>query len=115
MRAEASMVRRMCGVSMKKRLSNEELRGRLGIDCVSEAVRRGRLRWFGHVEQKGDEWVRKCMEDLKMEGNAGRGRPRKTWLESVKDDMKRIGLRREMPQDRSEWRSAVRGKCLNCV
>src|SRR5580692_7234761 len=96
MRAEVSMVRRMCGVSIKKHLSNEELRGRLGIDFVSDVVRRGRLRWFGHVERKGDEWVRKSMEDLKVEGNAGRGRPRKTWLECVKDNMKRMDLRREM-------------------
>src|SRR5580693_3975448 len=80
MTTEAGMMRRMCGVSIRKYLSNEEPRGRLGIDCVSEAVRRGRLRWFGHVERKG-EWVRKCMEDLKVEGHAGRGRPRRTWLE----------------------------------
>ena len=103
MRAEASMVRRMCGVSIKKHLSNEELRGRLGIDCVSDAVRCGRLRWFGHVERKGDEWVRKWMKHLNVEGNVGRGRPRKTWLECVKDDMKKLGLRREMAQDQSEW------------
>ena len=26
-----------------------------------EVVRRGRLRWFGHVERKADEdWVKKC-------------------------------------------------------
>ena len=29
---EASM---MCGVSLKKNLSNEALRGKLGIDCIS--------------------------------------------------------------------------------
>ena len=28
----------MCGVSLKKHLSNEALRGRLGIDCVSDLV-----------------------------------------------------------------------------
>ena len=48
-RTEASMMWRMCGVSLKKHLSNEALRGRLGIDCVSDLVRRSRLRWFGHV------------------------------------------------------------------
>ena len=30
----------------------------LGIESVDEVVRRGRLRWFGHVEHKnGDDWV----------------------------------------------------------
>ena len=39
------------------------------------------------VERKDDEqWVRKCM-DFKVDGSAGRGRPRKSWLECVNDDM----------------------------
>ena len=54
-RTEASMMRRMCGVSLNKNLSNEALRGRLGIDCVSDLVRRRRLRWFGHVVKKDDQ------------------------------------------------------------
>ena len=61
-RTEASMMRRMCGVSLKKHLSNEALRGRLGIDCISDLVKRSRLRWFGHVERKDDQqWARKCI------------------------------------------------------
>ena len=51
-RTEASMMRQMCGASLKKHLSNEALRGRLGIDCVSDLVRRSRLRWFGHVKER---------------------------------------------------------------
>ena len=38
-----------------------ELRRRLGIDGVVEVMRRGRLRWFGHVERKEvDDWVSAC-------------------------------------------------------
>ena len=47
-RTETSMMRRLCGVSLKRHLSNEALRGKLGIDCVSDLVRHSRLRWFGH-------------------------------------------------------------------
>ena len=97
-RTEASMMRRMCGVSLKRHLSNEALRGRLGIDCVSDLVRRSRLRWFSHVVRKDDQqWVKKCM-DFKVDGSAGRGRPRKSWLECVNDDMtklKKFGLKKK--------------------
>ena len=65
-RTEASMMRRMCGVSLKKHMSNEALRGRQGIDCVSDLVRRrpSRLRWFGHVVRNdgNQQWVRKCID-----------------------------------------------------
>ena len=57
----ASMMRRMCGVSLKKHLSNEALRGRLGIDCVSDLVRRSRLRWFGHVVKERQSTMGKEM------------------------------------------------------
>ena len=38
-----------------------EQRRRLGIEGVVEVMRRGRLRWFGHVERKADgDWVSAC-------------------------------------------------------
>ena len=37
---------------MRDKVLMVELRRRLGIEGVVEVMRRGRLRWFGHVEQK---------------------------------------------------------------
>ena len=108
-RTEASMMRWMGGVSLKKHLSNETLRGRLDIDCVSDLVRRSRLWWFGHVVRKDDQqWVKKCM-DFKVDGSAGMGRPRKSWLECVNNDMRKFGVKKEMAHDRTVWRSAIHG------
>src|SRR5260221_11254854 len=62
-RAERMMVRWMCGVTLKDRKRNEELLGRLGIECVFDVVRRGRLRRFGHIECKNkDDWVAACRD-----------------------------------------------------
>ena len=83
---------------LKKHLSNEALRGRLQvIDCVSDLVRRSRLRWFcGHVVRKRDDqqWVRKCMDLRWMAVLVGVGL-RKSWLECVNDDMKKLGLKKK--------------------
>ena len=43
-RAEKMMIIWMCGVTMKGRKSNEELRQRLGILSACDRVRHGRLR-----------------------------------------------------------------------
>src|SRR5271163_3132624 len=51
-RAENTMVRWMCGVSLRDRMRFADLRERLDIVFVDEVLRRGRLRWYGHVERK---------------------------------------------------------------
>ena len=67
-------------------------------------VRRGRLRWMGHVLRKDEnDWVRKVMQ-LEVEGRAARGRPRTTWLRTVEEDMCLSGLTREDARDRVKWR-----------
>ena len=111
-RTEKAMVRRMCGVSLKNRCRSEQLKERLGIEGVEEVVRRGRLRWFGHVERKGaEDWVSAC-RNVKVDavGGRGRGRGRKTWKEVVEEDLKRTGLSKEKAQDRDLWRSLIHGK-----
>jgi hypothetical protein len=56
------MVRWRCGVSLKDRKRGRVLYSLLGVQSMAEVVRRGRLRWFGHVERKnGDDWVSACI------------------------------------------------------
>ena len=55
------MARWMCGVSLTDRKHREVLYSLLGTQSVADVVRRGRLRWFGHLERKiGDDWVSIC-------------------------------------------------------
>ena len=106
---ERMMVRWMCGVSLKDAKSSQELLDCMGILGVAERLRRGRLRWFGHVERKGeDDWVSRC-RDLVVEGYRGRGRGRKSWMECVGQDIKALRLRREDAGDREGWRRGILG------
>src|SRR3989442_1930394 len=108
-RTENNMVRWMSGVTLKDRRPSEELRLGLGIEGVEEVVRRGRLRWIGHVERKeADDLVSKW-RNLEVVGGVRRGRPRMTWMECVKEDMKECGLRKEDAQDRSVWSRSIVG------
>ena len=77
---------------------------------MTEIVRRGRLRWFGHVERKADDdWVKKCTK-VEVVGKVGRGRGRKTWLQCVNSDMKDLGLKVGEAQDRQLWRKKIFGE-----
>ena len=52
------MVRMMCGMTLKHRLSNQELLERMGIESVSNVIRISRLSWFGHIERlPAVDWV----------------------------------------------------------
>ena len=65
----------------------------MGIEAIGSVLKRNRLRWFGHVERKDKEdWVRRCMY-MEVEGARARGRPRRTWLEVVRIDMRELHLR----------------------
>ena len=78
---------------------------------VFDAVRRGRLRCFGHIERKNkDDWVAAC-RDTVVEGEKGRGR--KAWNECVVEDMRKLKLRKEDAQNRVIWRRGIYGKPSN--
>ena len=104
------MVRWMCGVSLKDRKHSVDLYSLLRVQSVAEVVRRGRLRWFGHVERKsGDDWVSAC-RNVVVAGVRCAGRSRKTWRECVKDDMEELGLHPEWVVFRDMWRDLISGK-----
>ena len=45
----------------------------------------------------------------------GRGRPKKTWMEVVKIDMKKYNLSEDLARDRSKWRNRIRVANSNIV
>src|SRR5437867_9361561 len=108
-RMENNMVRWMSGVTLKDRRPSEELRRGLDIEGVDRVVRRGKLRWFGHMERKeADDWVSKC-RNLEVVGGVKKGGGRETWMQGVKKDMRECGLKKEDAQDRSVWSRSIVG------
>ena len=62
------------------------------MHSVADVVRRGRLRWFRHLERRSvDDWV---SAHRKVEGTGARceGRNRKTWKECVDKVIEVLGL-----------------------
>jgi len=99
------MVRWMCGINVKDRFPSKQLRERLGIDDITLVQQKNRLRWFGHMLQKDDDWVKKCME-YEVEGP--RGRPKRIWRDVAEKDCQACKLNKEDATDHCRWRKLTK-------
>ena len=105
-RNDRTMLRWICGVRVAHQVSSQSLYERLGIPSLAVVLRCHRLRWFGHV-QRSDSWIKRCTA-LEVEGVLQRGRPRKSWRETVELDLRAWHLSGDMVFDRVEWRKKLR-------
>ena len=111
---ENNCLRSICGVRRIERVRNVEVRRRSGKSVsIGEKMDQSVLRWFGHVERMEDDRLVKRVYDSEVMGGRRRGRPRKCWIDGVKEVLERKGLSmeeaRECVQDRGEWRSVCKG------
>ena len=114
LRAERRMIRTICQVKLNEKVRFEVLQGRVGlIDDIVTVARKARLRWFGHVIRREPQQGIKRAYLYKTEGKVGRGRPRKTWYEVIRNDLKYTGVKEEEAWDRVKWRNAVRNATAN--
>ena len=70
---EIKMLRFAMGVTRKDKIRNESIRGSVKVGRLGMKMREGRLRWYGHVMRRDQEYVgRKMMEmELKERGKEG--------------------------------------------
>jgi Reverse transcriptase (RNA-dependent DNA polymerase) len=106
--AEMRMLRWMCGHTRLDKIRNEDIRKKIGVAPIEEKMREHRLRWFGHLQRRPvDAPVRRGIlhqEDVRR----CRGRPKITWGEVIKKDLRERNISEDLACDRSGWRSAIR-------
>ncbi|KAL0906290.1 hypothetical protein M5K25_024773 [Dendrobium thyrsiflorum] len=106
--AEMRMLRWMSGFTLRDRMRNEHIREKVGIAPVEDKIRESRLRWFGHIKRRpSDDPVRKVeVLDLPYV-KRGRGRPKKTWLENIRNDLSLLDLSENLTFNRAQWRKRI--------
>ena len=73
---------------------------------IKDLIRR-RLEWYEHVcRREEDDDIRKVLE-MHMYGARARGRPKQRWSDTVRADLRWLGLEREDTENRIRWRSLV--------
>ncbi|KAG2609769.1 hypothetical protein PVAP13_4KG087333 [Panicum virgatum] len=106
--AEMRMLRWFCGHTRRDRVRNEVIRDRVGVAPIEEKLIQHRLRWFGYVQRRPLEVpVRNGVLERVDNVKRGRGRPKLTWDESVKRDIKDWNISKEIALDRSAWRLSI--------
>ena len=104
--AEMKMLRFAMGVTKKDKIRNEHIRSTVKVERLGMKMREGRLRWYGHVTRRDQEYVgRKMME---LPGKRKRGRPKRRFLDVVKEDMGEVGAKETDIEDRKMWRMMIR-------
>ena len=85
---EMRMIRLMCGYTRVDRISNRAIRDLVKVAPIKDKIRETRLRWFGHVKRSVDAQVRRCERINIPEGKRGRGRPKKSLDEVIRENLK---------------------------
>ena len=85
--AELKMLRFAMGVTRLDKIRNEYIRGMAHIDWFGCRLRESRLRWFGHVQRRDEDYVGKRTMRIELPGRRRRGRPKRRYMDMVKEDL----------------------------
>ena len=105
---EMKMLRWSIGVTRLDRVRNDDVRARMRVAPISDKLKEGRLRWFGHVVRREKETVAGRVYSIKVDGKRPRGRPKTRWMDSVRKDKKDCAITEADAQDRILWRRKTR-------
>ena len=70
-------------------------------------MREGRLRWYGHIMRRHQEYVEKKMMEVELPGKRKRGRPKRRFLDAMKEDMGEVGAKETDVENRTAWRRMI--------
>ena len=106
--AEMKILRFGMGVTIKDKVKNEYIRCTVKVERLGMKMREGRLRWYGHVLRRDQEYVGRKMIEMELPKKRKRGRPKRRFLDVVKKDMGEIGSREKDIGNKALWRNIIR-------
>ena len=107
--AEMKMLRFAMGVTRKDKARNKYIRSTVKVEQLGMKMREGRLRWYGHVMRRDQEYVGRRVMEMELPEKRKRGRPKRRFLDVVKDDMRElVDARQTDIENRTVWRKMIR-------
>ena len=106
--AEMKMLRFAMGVTRKDKIRSKYIRSTIKVERLEMKMREGRLRRYGRVMRRDQEYVRRKMIEMELLGKRKRERPKKRFLKLVKEDMGEVGAKETDVENRMVWRMMIR-------
>ena len=102
------MLRYSLGVTKLNKIRSEYIRGTAHARRLRDKLREERLRWYGHMMRRKEEYIGKRMLRIELPGRRKRGRPKRRFMDVVKEDMRVAGVTNDIVWGRLEWRRKIR-------
>ena len=106
--AELKMLRFSLGVTRMDKIKNEYIRGSAHVEQLGQKVREARLRWYGHVRRSEVGYIGRRMLEMELPGKRRKGRPKRRYMDAVREDMRAAGVTEEDAEDRGRWKQMTR-------
>jgi len=107
-----SVLRRICGITRRDRRPNEDIKQELGVKLdIVQRLQRRRLTYLGHVARMNTDRYPNLLLHGYGSGQRTRGRPKKKWVDNIKEDCTELGITineaMKLTGDRTTWRSTI--------
>ena len=102
--ADLKMLRFSLGVTRMDKIRNEYIRGTSQLGRVGEKTRQARLMWYGHVHRKDNGYIGRRILRMELHGKRKRGRPKRRYMDVVKEDMAEVEVTEEDTKDKNYWK-----------
>jgi len=92
--------------------NNEDIKQELGVKLdIVQRLQRRRLTYFGHVARMNNNRYPNILLHGYGSGQRTRGRPKKKWIDNIKEDCTELGITineaMKPTGDRTTWRSTI--------
>lgn len=105
---EMDFWRRSAGISRRDHVRNERVREIMNAEQnIVHEIMTKQLVWYGHVQRMADDRLPKKVLDWVPPGRRRRGRPAKSWIGGIQDEITRCHLPDDLWIDRQGWRLGV--------
>lgn len=101
--AQRAMERKLVGITLRDRKTNEWLRQRSKVTDVTKRVAKLKWEWAGHMARRADSWSKRLLEWRPWCEKRPRGRPQMRWDGDIQ---RTAGIKwLQIAQDRDVWRN----------